>query len=1099
MFKGGLFSKFIVASGSLVIAACLTLTTVFVLNDSNVIDLKDDKPHYYDVNFYVEDVLVYSEKYLKGDYIAYAFENIPAKDQDADGTMYVFSGWDLFNNGLVDVFPAYAYANINAHALFTPFKVPDIDLSKIDLYQLLQLLEDLDIDLESFINFFGLDLEDLLELLKVDVFSYNSDYRGIAYFRNESFGSYNSKKSKRNDANYFSYEGFADRQNPLTFTSNILKQNQNPSTFNISYNKGGSKFPVASYELNVPEDLNTDAYSLTSPVDKKYTSVGYAYLPATNYTIQLLKNYKYTDENLKSDELAYRDYVYDNYLEIDDKYAEFFTELSKKQGISYNNDEDYTCIDYMGTYFMHNTVFNYVMESYPKTQDPIIYFLTDAKEGTARHYASATTLWFRSLGIPARYCQGYISYSDGASTTVVNALQSHSWTEIYIDGIGWMQVDLSLNCLSKEMLMYMFYGTNLSDLEFDDYGKKKLLKIEAIPDEKEQTFFIGDVFTYNLLKVYAYYDDETSREVVPTKVFKPKMDTKGTKTVTVIYNEGDYTEYATYKIEVVEPEIVKISLDTNNVKKVFYKGDNFEYDGLKIKIHYANGRISDYFGDYTVELDDENAMLNVGVYLVTVSVVIEEKSYSDTYEIEVFDSGVKEIRITSTRGKSIDGKKDVFAINEDFDPSFLIIDLIYSTGNSISTSFDPETMVIVGFDSKKSGKENKEYYVNYTNEEGLLLTSNKISYLVDQVTKIEVISNRISNEYMLKEEFNYAEIDIRLEYLSGNYIYTYFDENTMTLNNFNTNKSGNYKYSISYINSEGKKLTSNEIEYVVPGLDKIEISSPTKEYYLNDEFDYSSLSIKFIYTNKNEFNMNFDRETMEIVNFDSSSPVESAECYLKYIDEDGNEYHSNVLKYKIKDLPTIVYNSPGKIDFTYTYGSFNYDKVISDIKNKITGVLDGDQLSLDISEEYSDYRIAGRHNLTIIPTIYRNGIDITTTKYRDINQFTVTIKVNKLATTISTKYLDYDEIYTNDLSYFYVKDEDGKEVGLGLLSFPRDFISVTYADGDSFNYDFVEIKKGTNKLQFKNYQFIYTTDLGMAMDVTSSYRIKTDYGTLIYE
>ena len=340
MFKGGLFSKFIVASGSLVIAACLTLTTVFVLNDSNVIDLKDDKPHYYDVNFYVEDVLVYSEKYLKGDYIAYAFENIPAKDQDADGTMYVFSGWDLLNNGVVDVFPAYAYANINAHALFTPFKVPDIDLSKIDLYQLLQLLEDLDIDLESFINFFGLDLEDLLELLKVDVFSYNSDYRGIAYFRNESFGNYNSKKSKRNVANYFSYEGFADRQNPLTFTSNILKQNQNPSTFNISYNKGGSKFPVASYELNVPEDINTDAYSLTSPVDKKYTSVGYAYLPATNYTIQLLKNYKYADENLKSDELAYRDYVYDNYLEIDDKYAEFFTELSKKQGISYNNDED---------------------------------------------------------------------------------------------------------------------------------------------------------------------------------------------------------------------------------------------------------------------------------------------------------------------------------------------------------------------------------------------------------------------------------------------------------------------------------------------------------------------------------------------------------------------------------------------------------------------------------------------------------------------------------------------------------------------------------------------------------------------------------------
>ena len=1095
MFSGRLFSKIIIASASIVVASCLTLTTVFVLNDSNAIDLKDENVHKYQANFYVDDTLVFSDSYIKGEYVSYAFQNIPVKDQDADGTMYLFTGWDLLNNGVVDIFPAAIYSNINAHAVFTPYTLPELDLSKIDLYQLLQLLEDLDIDLESFINFFGLDLEDLLELLKVDIFSYTSDYDGIAYFRNESFGNYNSAKSKWNDANYFTYPGFVDRTNPLNFASDIIKQNQNPYTFNISYNKGGKKFPVLSYELNAAEDLETDAYSLTNPVDKKYTSVGYPYLPATNYTIQLGKNYSFTSDELKQDEQAYRDYVYENYLAIDDKYLEFFKDLSQKQGISYNFDGDYTCIDYMGAYLMHNTTFNYVMESYPRSEDPILYFLSTAREGTARHYASATTLWFRSLGIPARYVQGYISYAQSNSTVVVNALQSHSWTEIYIDGIGWYQVDLSINCLSKEMLMYMFYGTDLSQIEIDDYGKKVLTKIEAIPDETEKTFFIGDVFTYNLLKVYAYYDDGSSRKVIPTKVFKPKIDTKGTKTVTVIYNEGDYTEYATYTIEVVEPEIIGIELDTRNVQTVFYKGDTFNNDNLIILLLYSNGKKVRYDGSYDISFvdDTEDPMLIVGEHTVEVSVTAQDKEFIATYKIEVHDSGVKGVEISSTYYDKF-GEKERYDINGELAVDYLVISLIYSTGSSKEIPFDSTRMKIVGFNSSKSGE--REYYLLYTNDEGVEIKSNSLGYLIDQVKDVKITSLRATNEYSLHENFSYGELEIELNYLSGKREFVSFSEENMVIEGFSTKKTGTYKYHLVYTDSEGKKHTSNEIEYVVPGIDKVEFSASVTKYYLNEDFDTSSITVTIKYTNGSSIQTYFDPSCMELVGFDPSTPTDKGSCYIVYTDDEGNTYDSNKIKYIIKDLPTI---SISKKLYEYDYGVLKYDTLENDILKNISGKIEGDDISLSFSENFDDYRLARpKHSITVFVSIFRNGVNVVNTKYKDSSSFTITLKVSRILVEVTTYVNGYGTIYTNNLEQFYVYENE-KKIDLGTMNYPDDFLTCATVDGDKIigDWDNVKPTKGNRVVIMpKSYQFFHDS-----INVTKkSYQVTNEYyATLIYE
>lgn len=1182
-----LFSKIIVGAGSGTVLASLTLTTVFILNDNGSITLRDDNNHYYNAKFYVEDSLVYSETLLKGSYLEYAFSGIPTKGNDADGTFYVFTGWDLLGNGLVDIVPAYIYSDINAHAVFTGITPPEIDLSKIDLYELLQLLESLDIDPESFINFFGLDLEDLNGLLDQVIIEYTTDYTGIVYLRTESFGNYNERKYKWNEANYFTYDGFVDKTNPLLFSGNIISQNQNPYTFDIKYLKGGNKFPVLCYETSNDQELQTDSYSLTNPVDKEYSSTGYPFLPATEYSVTLGQQYNYTKDNYNKDEKAYRKYVRDNYLTISDRYKDFFLNLSKKEGINFNGT-DYGFLDDMSAFFMQNYSFNYTMKSYPRNQDPVIYFMNEAHEGIGRHFASASTLRLRALGVPARYCQGYISYSQEAGTTGVNPLQSHSWTEIYVDGIGWMQFDTALYSLAKDVFPNIF---NYNIGKYDDYGMKNVTRIEAIPDEKEQTFFVGDVFSYNLLKVYAYYDDGTQRKVIPTKVYEPKLTTKGTKNITVIYNEGDNTVFTTYQIEVIEPTIISIELDTRNAKTKFYKGDTFEIIGVLIYANYNNGKKILYNGEYTYVGPSPDDMVVVGEYEVTISIEDNENTFSASYSVKVLDSGVKAINIYNVTGKN------VYELNEVFDESSVEVELVFSEGgtqlipfdsermklkdfstvksgtysfkiiylnddgielesqNSIDyivdvvkyveliyhgltnangkefnggifdigsnldtnllevkltflsgrfeyASFNEENMRIVGFSSKKSG-ENYEYYLEYTNKEGAKIKSNKLKYLVNQVKAVEISSSRDDGIYSIGEAFNYNELVIKLIYLSGEERYVSFDSSNMRLENFDSNRTGESKYKLIYTTSENVEISSNEIPYTVPGLSgvKIESTKEKEEYYLKEEIDISKLKITLIDTNNTPKEVSFDPSTMRIVGFDTSTPGDNFKYKLIYTYE-GYDYESNEITYKVNDLPTL---SITDTSFNVTYGDYGpygeKDSFVNLFKSKIKGVLSGDSLSLTLSKsEEKLYKKGIYKNLILTPTIYRNGVDVTTTKYKNVSTFTIKLKVAAKNITITTLDKFYNQkLYTEDGYSYYSYDKDGNKAIEG-----DDFNSLNlYSVSDLASSDEVScvinrpskkletVEADVSKLSIRN-KYNY-------QDVTNCYIVSYNRGYIIWE
>jgi transglutaminase-like putative cysteine protease len=77
--------------------------------------------------------------------------------------------------------------------------------------------------------------------------------------------------------------------------------------------------------------------------------------------------------------------------------------------------------------------------------DPTGHFLFGDKIGYCVHFAHAATYLLRSLGVPARVATGYAveeSARQGGSALLIASGAAHAWPEIYLDGIGWVVVDV---------------------------------------------------------------------------------------------------------------------------------------------------------------------------------------------------------------------------------------------------------------------------------------------------------------------------------------------------------------------------------------------------------------------------------------------------------------------------------------------------------------------------------------------------------------------------------------------------------------------------------------------------------------------------------
>ncbi len=77
--------------------------------------------------------------------------------------------------------------------------------------------------------------------------------------------------------------------------------------------------------------------------------------------------------------------------------------------------------------------------------DPTASFLFGDRTGYCVHFSHAAAYLMRSLGIPARVATGYAiseSARQGGSSLLLSGGASHAWPEVYVDGFGWVVLDV---------------------------------------------------------------------------------------------------------------------------------------------------------------------------------------------------------------------------------------------------------------------------------------------------------------------------------------------------------------------------------------------------------------------------------------------------------------------------------------------------------------------------------------------------------------------------------------------------------------------------------------------------------------------------------
>ncbi len=87
--------------------------------------------------------------------------------------------------------------------------------------------------------------------------------------------------------------------------------------------------------------------------------------------------------------------------------------------------------------------FRYTLNPALLSRNTVDEFLFDTREGFCEHYASAFTVMMRMAGIPARVVTGYQGgwYNDIGSYLLVRQSDAHAWSEVWLDGRGWVRVD----------------------------------------------------------------------------------------------------------------------------------------------------------------------------------------------------------------------------------------------------------------------------------------------------------------------------------------------------------------------------------------------------------------------------------------------------------------------------------------------------------------------------------------------------------------------------------------------------------------------------------------------------------------------------------
>ena len=123
---------------------------------------------------------------------------------------------------------------------------------------------------------------------------------------------------------------------------------------------------------------------------------------------------------------------------------------------------------------------------------------------------------FRHLGIPARYVEGFIITPDDVRNAepyekiTLTGKNAHAWTEIYIDRIGWIPIEVTPPYLDKMEPIDLTHYPEGNGEQLEDFSTGELRKIrkrvqEVFDEEQSNRNDLREEDPFNMMKFLLFY------------------------------------------------------------------------------------------------------------------------------------------------------------------------------------------------------------------------------------------------------------------------------------------------------------------------------------------------------------------------------------------------------------------------------------------------------------------------------------------------------------------------------------------------------------------------------------------------------------------
>lgn len=453
-----------------------------------------------------------------------------------------------------------------------------------------------------FINHFDINYTVSMELGKLEITGIYvgklwSSQDGYEYIKTESFGDYlGNGFAPEPEYPYLTHDGLT----PDYLVGIALN------------NKGGYSSGRQLVLLEMQGKMYFPNYLAEERFEEKMYEGRFFTFPTDIYgDMSLLKGYlgEYADY-----EDQYRGWVYDNYLSINDYETwEFMHNIINAEGF---DSYDYSVYDDVAKYIQNSARYGFDFDPALDSDPNIaVSFLSHkyGDQGVCRHYATAATMLYRALGIPARYTEGYLVKTEAKKQWHDVYAPGHAWVEVYIDELGWVPVEVTA-------------GSEGFELDGDIIHSAGLGGITDGTEKTELNFKPTDMFV-NYTGNYVYHNGEWQSK---TAAIINQLEKQGYYFDIVInhQNAKDIGVYSSY-IESV---------------RVYYNGEDVTY---KFDITKDEGVINIVEAIITVKPKDESKVYD-GTPLYAPQIIVGDelqewmlKGYRFEYDIigEITDVG----------------------------------------------------------------------------------------------------------------------------------------------------------------------------------------------------------------------------------------------------------------------------------------------------------------------------------------------------------------------------------------------------------------------------------------------------------------------------